>query len=266
MDRTAGQYQIHTDLEEAEALLVEGAHTLGISLSDRQLDLFRTYYRLLVEWNRRVNLTALTDPSDVFVKHFLDSITVLLAVDASRHPGRVSGPNDSESDSITLLDVGTGAGFPGLPLRIVHPEFRLTLLDSTRKKTDFLRHLLEALELDDVTVVTGRAEEAGRQPALRERVQLVVSRAVDRMATLAEYLLPFCTVGGRAVAMKKEDISTEIAEAARAIRLMGGHVSEVLPVRLPLLPDERCLVVLEKLQSTPEQYPRRPGMPAKRPL
>jgi len=149
LDGTLEQRGTDTDLEEAEALLVEGARTLGISLSDRQLDLFRTYYRLLIQWNRRVNLTALTDPLDVYVKHFFDSITVLLAVDASRH---------SESDSITLLDVGTGAGFPGLPLRIVHPELRLTLLDSTRKKTDFLRHLLEALQFEDVTVVTGRAE------------------------------------------------------------------------------------------------------------
>lgn len=266
MDRTAGQHQIHTDVEEAEALLVEGARALGISLSGRQLELFRTYYRLLVDWNRRVNLTALTDPRDVFVKHFLDSITVLLAVDLAHHSSRVSGYNEYEGDSMTLLDVGTGAGFPGLPLRIVHPEFRLTLLDSTRKKTDFLRHLLEALGLDDVTVVTARAEEGARQPALRERFQLVVSRAVERLSTLAEYLLPFCAVGGRAVAMKKGDISSEIAEAEQAIRLMGGHVSEVLPVRSPLLPDERCLVVLEKVQVTPEQYPRRPGMPAKRPL
>lgn len=232
--------------------LAEGASKLGFVLDQHQLEQFELYYQELASWNERMNLTAIIAYQEVQLKHFLDSLTVLLAL----HPGdRIS----------RVIDVGTGAGMPGLPLKIALPYLKLTLLEATAKKVAFLRHLVERLTLKEVEVITGRAEEVAHLPAYREQFDLVLSRAVAGLPTLAELTLPFCRLGGLLVAQKKGDIEEEIRRAGRAITLLGGRLTEVKEVSLTGL-ERRLLVVVDKVNYTPPLYPRRPGIPAKRPL
>lgn len=234
--------------------LVVGAQKLGYELTPRQLEQFTIYYQELVDWNRRINLTAITDDEEVQVKHFLDSLSVTLALDPPEQTG------------LRVIDVGTGAGFPGLPLKILLPEIRLTLLEATAKKADFLRHVTEKLGISDVEIVVGRAEEVAHQDAYREKFDLTLSRAVAVLPTLVELCLPFCAIGGCFIAHKSGDAMGEAAQAAKAIRVMGGGLREVKRVNLNELPGERYLVVIDKLQPIPPLYPRRPGLPAKRPI
>jgi 16S rRNA (guanine527-N7)-methyltransferase len=245
----------------AVQLLADGARALGIRLNDDQLAAFQTYYELLVAWNARVNLTRITEFEAVQTKHFLDSLSCLAAI--RRYPALSAGMTPPE---LEVIDVGSGAGFPGLPLKIAFPALRLTLLEATAKKTAFLQAAVERLGLSGVTVVTARAEEAGQDPARREGCDLVVARALADMAVLAELTLPLARAGGWVVAQKGEDPAAEVAAAQKAIKLLGGRVAEVLPVAVPGLEAARHLVVLEKIAATPPGYPRRPGLPAKRPL
>jgi 16S rRNA (guanine527-N7)-methyltransferase len=233
--------------------LVNGAARLGITLTSHQIEQFQTYYEVLAEWNQRFNLTAIVDYQEVQIKHFLDSLTVCLAVTANISVARV-------------MDVGSGAGLPGIPLKIVWPQIRLTLLESVGKKTTFLSHLVNKLSLESVEVITGRAEEVAHLSSCREQFDVTVSRGVAGMATLSELCLPFCRIAGIFIAQKKGDINQEVTQAERAITLMGGRLLCVKPVDLPDLADNRCLVVVEKVSITPSNYPRRPGMPGKRPL
>jgi 16S rRNA (guanine527-N7)-methyltransferase len=235
--------------------LVEGARQLALPLTERQLQQFQTYYEQLVEWNRRVNLTGITDYEEVQVKHFVDSLTIVMALEGS---ALVKG-------NFALLDIGTGAGMPGIPLKIAHPEARLVLLDSIAKKTAFLRHIVGELGLDGVDVLTERAEEIGHLPDYRERFDLVVCRAVGQLATVAELSLPFCRIGGLAVIPKKDGIEQELSQGNGAIGILGGKLKSVREVTIKGL-DQHLLVVLEKTSPTPVTYPRRPGIPAKRPL
>jgi 16S rRNA (guanine527-N7)-methyltransferase len=234
--------------------LKSGADKLGIQLSPRQLEQFQIYYQELVEWNRRINLTAITDCEEVQTKHFLDSLTVILALKQL-----------SEHQHPSVIDVGTGAGMPGLPLKIVLPSIRLTLLDATAKKAAFLEHLKRKLALD-FEIVVGRAEEVAHLDRHRERYDIVLSRAVAPLTTLVEITLPFCKIGGMLIALKKGEISKETDQAENAIEMLGGNLREVKPVELEELPDQRLLVVIDKISATPFRYPRRPGMPSKRPL
>lgn len=234
--------------------LVAGAQELGITLSPKQVASFELYYRELVAWNARMNLTAITDYDEVQVKHFLDSLTCLLAMEA-RAPGQ------------RLLDVGSGAGFPGLVLQIVCPELEVTLLEVTRKKADFLCHVSERLGLAKLRIVNARAEEAGHNPEHREVYDWVVARAVAELAELVEYMLPFCRPGGACLALKGGVISNEIEAATRAIEILGGRLAQAIPVRLSALRDlRRQVLVIEKVRPTPAAYPRRPGIPHKRPI
>jgi len=239
--------------ERMEALVVNAA-ALGVHLTPEQLRLFAIYQAELLDWNQRANLTAITDPREVQVKHFADSLACLLAL-------REAGPGP-----LRVIDVGTGAGFPGVPLKIVRPELRLTLLDSTRKKTLFLEHLVQVLSLTDVEVLTGRAEEVGRDLARRETYDVATSRAVAELAALAELCLPLVRVGGRMIAQKKVGIDAELRAAGRAITVLGGRLLPVQTYRLPDLAEPRWLVVVEKIRPTPPQYPRRVGVPTKKPL
>jgi len=240
--------------ETAERMepLVANAAALGIHLTPEQVRLFAIYQAELLDWNQRANLTAITDPREVQVKHFADSLACLLAF--------------PEPGPLWVIDVGTGAGFPGVPLKIVRPELRLTLLDSTRKKTLFLEHLVQVLALADVVVLTGRAEEVGRDPAQRETHDVATSRAVAKLAALAELCLPLVRVGGRMIAQKKAGIDAELRAAGRAITVLGGRLLPVQTYRLPDLAEPRWLVVVEKIRPTPPQYPRRVGVPTKKPL
>lgn len=235
--------------------LVEGARQLGLLLTEHQLQQFQTYYEQLAEWNRRVNLTSITDYEEVQVKHFLDSLTITLA--SKDIPWR--------RGSFALLDIGTGAGMPGIPLKIVFPEARLVLLDSVGKKTAFLRHIVKELDLKGVEVLTGRAEDIGHREEYRDRFDLVVCRAVSQLATVAELALPFCRIGGLAVFPKKGSIDRELSDAGGAIDVLGGTLNGVREVNIKGL-EQHLLVVLEKTSMTPAAYPRRPGIPAKRPL
>ncbi|HID86934.1 MAG TPA: 16S rRNA (guanine(527)-N(7))-methyltransferase RsmG [Anaerolineae bacterium] len=232
--------------------LLDGAQTLGLKLTAKQLEAFQIYYQELMAWNQRVNLTAITDYEEVQIKHFLDSLTCLLAL-----------PSE---ESLSVVDVGTGAGFPGLPLKIVRPGWRVTLLESVGKKVAFLRHLVERLELEGVEVVKGRAEEVGHDPAHRAHYDVALARAVAELPVLVEYALPLCRVGGLFVAQKGARIEEEVEGARGAMEILGGRLKGVRALRLPTLDGPRHLVIMEKIAPTPERYPRRPGIPAKRPL
>ena len=236
-------------------ILESGAGKLGLHLSPKQLGQFATYYHELIDWNRRVNLTRITDLSEVQVKHFLDSLTVTLALKPPLN-----------APEFTCIDVGSGAGLPGIPLKIVLPDIALTLLEATAKKADFLRYVTGKLGLDNVEVVVGRAEEKAHEAKYREKFALVFSRGVAPLPTLVELTLPFSVVGGSFISQKKGAIEPEISRAERAISTLGGKLREVKRIDLTEFTDERYLVIIDKVSPTPEKYPRRAGVPKKRPI
>ena len=241
--------------EEMDATaLREGAERLGVPLTPAQIDAFRRYHRELERGNRRVNLTSVADWRRAQAVHYLDSISVLSVIP----PALLR--------SCRVADVGSGAGLPGLALRIVVPSLRVTFVEATHKKADFLRGLPETLALRCVEVLACRAETLGRDPAAREAFDVVTARGVARLNTLAELTLPLCRVGGVVVASKGADAEAESVEAERAIRTLGGALREVRWVEVPGLARPRALVVLDKVTPTPDRYPRRPGIPGKRPL
>jgi 16S rRNA (guanine527-N7)-methyltransferase len=233
-------------------LLAKNAATLGLRLTPPQLDKFRAYADELILWNQRFNLTAIAEPEQIQLKHFLDSLSLLL----------VWRP----SSGATVLDVGAGAGFPGLPLKIVAPQIRLTLVEATSKKVDFLNHVIAQLGLEGATALHARAEDLGHQPAHRERYDLVLARAVAALPELLEYTLPFATLGGTVVVHKGAAAQQEAQDAAQAFSILGGSLDRIVPVELPGVTEERQLVVVRKTALTPANYPRRAGVPHKRPL
>ena len=235
--------------------LIAGARELNIRLTDHHLTAFETYYRELTTWNQRFNLTAITDREGVLVRHFLDSLSCLKVL-----------PWADLAAGARVIDVGTGAGFPGLPLKIVCPGMRLTLLEATHKKVTYLEHIAQVLGLRDVEVIHRRAEELGRDLDHREEHDWAVARAVGEMATLAEYLLPLVQVGGAMLAQKGEDAAVEVQASDAAVTALGGRVRQLVPVELRGLAETRYLVVVDKVASTPDKYPRRPGIPKKRPI
>ncbi|MFQ6122801.1 MAG: 16S rRNA (guanine(527)-N(7))-methyltransferase RsmG [Dehalococcoidales bacterium] len=233
--------------------LESGAKKLGLQLSYQQLEQFQVYYQELIDWNQRMNLTAITDYEEVQIKHFLDSLTVVLAL-------------EQPIGSMSLIDVGTGAGIPGIPLKILLPEIKLVLLDATAKKAAFLHHMKDKLELNSIEIVVGRAEDFAHKTQYREKFELVLSRAVARLPTTVELTLPFCAIGGSFIAQKKGVIDPEVSQATRAISLLGGNLREMKRIDLEEFAEERWLVIIDKVLPTPQQYPRRPGIPEKRPL
>jgi 16S rRNA (guanine527-N7)-methyltransferase len=233
--------------------LIQAAHNLlKIRITAGQAAAFEQYERVLLDWNARHNLTAVREPEKIRIKHFLDSLTCLEA------------KRDSPMERV--VDVGTGAGFPGLPLKIVCPGMRLTLVESVGKKADFCRHVVKTLRLEGVEVVQCRAEEIGRMPEHREKYDWALARAVAALPVLAEYLLPLVRVGGGMIAMKGESAHAEAHSAERALRLLGGHLRRLHPVTLPGVADERYLVIIDKIAACPPAYPRRVGVAAKKPL
>lgn len=235
--------------------LYAGATRLDLKLKPQQIKQFHIYYHELLEWNQRINLTSITDFKEVQIKHFLDSLTVILAI---KQP--------AISKCLRLIDVGSGAGFPGLPLKIAFSDINLVLLEATAKKAVFLRHLTQKLELNDVEVLAGRAEEIAHKAQYRHHFDVVLSRAVASLPTLAELTLPFCAIGGKTIIQKKGDIKDELSRATRAIEILGGSQPELKKVKLSELTNNRYLVIIDKVSPTPAKYPRRSGMPAKRPI
>ena len=237
-------------------LLARGASELGLALDAAQLAQFETYYRELADWNGRMNLTSVIDYEEVQVKHFLDSLTVLPAL------GTPLPPNAK------VVDVGAGAGFPGLPLNLACPGIHLTLVESTGKKATFLRHVVETLALNGIEVNTGRAEELAHRPELRGSCDLTLARGLARLPTLLEYTLPFTRMGGLVAAWKHggEGLKAELDSARKALQILGGRVKSIYPVKATGLEDNRVVVIVEKVRETPDDYPRRPGVPRKQPL
>ena len=226
--------------------------TLGIQLTPAQLNALEVYENEILKWNTRMNLTAIHKPNQIRVKHFLDSLTCMLIMD------------DTNTESV--VDIGTGAGFPGLPLKIINPSLHLTLVESVGKKAAFCRHIVRILGLTDVEVIHDRAEVVGQMPDHRQNYDWAVARAVAILPALVEYSLPLLHVGGTLVAMKGEDAHAEVHSAEHATNIMGGHLRKLVPVTLPGVAEERYLVVIDKVAATPDAYPRRSGIPTKRPI
>ena len=261
-------------------LLQEGARNIGLTLSSRHVALFEAFYRELTSWSERFNLTAIRGYEEVQRKHFLDSLNCLLALPRGGANETIPNavPLQLESRSIWCMDVGSGAGFPGLPLKIMLPEAKMTLIEAASKKVAFLKYVTNVLGLENVEILHARAEDVAHMPEHRERYDLVVSRAVAHLTVLCEYCLPFCRICGRMIAPKGEDAEQEAQEAQKAIELLGGRLVTVKPVSLPSAPsspdeggahgDEtrHYLVAVDKVTRTPDRYPRRVGIPSKRPL
>lgn len=224
----------------------------GIIPTLSQLKAFGTYEEELVAWNEKINLTAIRDPEGIRVKHFLDSLTCLKAYPDLR--------------AQKVIDVGTGAGFPGIPLKILFPDLRLTLVESIGKKAAFCRHIVATLGLRDVNIETSRAEELGQSPAHREHYDLALARAVASLPVLVEYLLPLLRLGGTMVAQKGETAPLEAHQAEAALKICGGRLNQLIPVTLPGVSGDRYLVSITKVAATPKNFPRSTGIPQKKPL
>lgn len=235
-----------------ESLSRNALALFNLRLTEKQIAALATYERELLAWNQKFNLTALRDAESIRVKHFLDSLSCALAW-KSNPPRR-------------MVDVGTGAGFPGVPLKIACPSMRLTLVESVGKKAAFCKHIVETLELEEVTVIHARAEDLGQQAEHREAYDWAVARAVANLNVLSEYLLPLVRVGGTTLAQKGETGPFEAQAAEKAMGLLGGTLKQLTPVHLPGVADDRYLVLIEKRAATPPKYPRKPGMAAKSPL
>ena len=223
---------------------------IGITLSDKQKEQFDKFYELLVEWNKVMNLTGITEPKEIVLKHFIDSLTVLKYIE----------------DGSSLIDVGTGAGFPGLPLKIAKDSIEVTLLDSLNKRINFLNDVINENSLEKIITIHGRAEDFGQKPKYRENFDVVVSRAVAPLNILLEYMLPFVKVGGKCICMKGSNCEEEIENAKKAIKVLGGQIEKIEEFTLPNSDNNRTILIIKKVKKTDKQYPRKAGMPTKNPI
>ena len=236
--------------EDFEKEIMGYVEELGIKLSKEQAEMFFNYMNLLLEWNEKINLTAITEEKEVIVKHFVDSLTIAKYI----------------PEGASLVDVGTGAGFPGIPLKIIRDDLKITLLDSLQKRINFLDVVIKELNLKNVETIHARVEEFGKNSKYRESFEVATSRAVANLSTLTEYLLPLVKVGGIAVCMKGSSIEEELETSKKAINVLGGKVSNVFEFDLPKTDIKRNIVIVDKINKTPSKYPRKPGMPSKEPI
>lgn len=224
----------------------------GIILNDEQLDQFEKYFQTLVEWNQKMNLTAITEKNEVYLKHFYDSISAAFFY-----------PFENVKD---VCDVGAGAGFPSIPIKIVYPHLNVTIVDSLNKRIQFLHHLAEILQLNGVNFVHDRAETFGQRKEYREKFEVVTARAVARMSVLSELCLPLVRLGGHFIAMKAANVKEELEQGKKAITVLGGKIEKIHSFTLPIEESERNIVVISKVKETAKKYPRKPGVPNKTPI
>lgn len=241
--------------KEDENMLVYGAQKMGINLHEEQIRKFSRYLGLLFQWNQTINLTSLNTPQEIIVKHFLDSISCVKVI--NKH---------FSTKGMSVIDVGTGAGFPGIPIKIVCPSISLSLLEARKKKTIFLEKIIKEINFQKVKILNGRAEALGKCPDYRQKYDIVLSRALAPLSTLSEYCLPLARVGGLFIAQKGRSYREETDKALKAVHFLGGELIGVENVRIPFIDQERYLLIIKKIKDTPSKYPRKAGVPQKRPL
>ena len=237
---------------ENKSILRVGCEFFHISLSEEQEEQFLRYYELLIEWNQVMNLTAITEHDEVMQKHFVDSLSIVKGMDMS--------------GAKKVIDIGTGAGFPGIPLKIIYPHLEVVLLDSLNKRIKFLNEVINSLGLSNITAIHGRAEDFAKKPEYRECFDVCVSRAVANLSSLSEYCIPYVKPGGMFVSYKSGVVEEELEQAKKAIFLLGGEKKDVVRFTLPDSDIDRALVMIQKAKTTPKKYPRKAGMPSKEPL
>lgn len=235
-----------------EHILENRLNALSIEIDKRQAEQFQMFYELLIEWNKVMNLTAITEYAEVVEKHFLDSLCLKDVLNLDQVE--------------TVIDIGTGAGFPGIPLKIVYPHLKITLLDSLQKRVKFLNEVIEKLELEDIEAIHGRAEEIAKKENYRERYELCVSRAVANLSTLSEYCIPFVKTDGFFISYKSGDIDEEVIKSKKAATVLGGKIENTVKFQLPGTEIKRSFVKIRKVKETPKKYPRKAGTPSKEPL
>ena len=238
------------ELNKFKELMKENLKELNVDLTDLQLEQFYNYMSILIEWNKFMNLTGITDPEEVITKHFIDSLTVLDKIDKNA----------------TIIDVGTGAGFPGIPVKIAFPETKVVLLDSLNKRIKFLNEVIEKLELKDIETIHGRAEECGRNKSYREKYDIAIARAVAPLNVLLEYLMPFVKVNGKCLCMKGSSSEEEIKNSKNAVKVLGGEIIKTEEFYIPNTDIKRRIVQVNKIKETSNKYPRKAGTPSKEPL
>lgn len=237
-------------MEEFKQNMKQYAKKIGIVLEEEQIEQFYQYEKLLLIWNEKINLTAITKPEEIILKHFIDSITIAKYIGANK----------------TLIDVGTGAGFPGIPLKIIRKDIQITLLDSLNKRVQFLNEIIKQLELKEIETIHGRVEEFGKNKKYREKFDYATSRAVANLTTLSEYLLPLVKIEGKCICMKGSTVKEEIDQSQKAIAILGGKIEKIEAFQLPESDIDRHIVLLRKIKQTPAKYPRKPGTPSKEPI
>lgn len=238
------------DFEEFKEKLITSVDALGITLSEMQLKQFYTYMNLLIDWNKKINLTAIVEPNEIILKHFVDSLTILKYI----------------SGGTKIIDVGTGAGFPGIPLKIAKPSIEIVLLDSLQKRINFLEEVIKQLNIEKIKTIHSRVEDFGKDQKYREKFDMATSRAVANLSTLSEYLLPLVKVGGKVISMKGSFIGEELENSKNALNILGGKIEKIEKLNLPNSDMNRNILIINKIKNTPNKYPRKAGEPSKKPL
>jgi len=247
--------EIYFLLKDDENILIDGCQKMGININNEQIRKFSRYLELLVQWNQKINLTSLKTSQEIIIKHFLDSISCVKVINKYVN-----------KEGISVIDVGAGAGFPGIPIKIICPSIRLSLLEARKKKSIFLKKVTEEMNFQQAKILNGRAEAFGKSADHRERYDVAISRAVAHLNVLSEYCLPLVRVGGLFIAQKGRSYKQETEKSLKTVQVLGGELIGAENVRIPFINQERYLLVINKIKDTPSKYPRREGLPQKRPL